>query len=41
VARDDLLPMSPAERTERDDDGTDKSVGRKERLKSHLLEKRG
>ena len=38
---EDALPMSPADRAERDDDGTDRSEARKLRLKIHLLEKRG
>jgi len=33
--------MSPSERDERDDDGTDRSTARKLRLKIHMLEKRG
>ena len=40
-ALEDGLPMSPAERDERDDDGTDRSDARKLRLKIHMLEKRG
>ncbi len=38
---DDLLPMPPAERAARDDDGKDHSAYRKLRLKLHMLEKRG
>ena len=38
---DDWMPMSPDERQQRDDDGTDKSEARKQRLKFHMLEKRG
>jgi hypothetical protein len=38
---EDGLPMSPAERDERDDDGVDRSDARKLRLRIHMLEKRG
>lgn len=38
---DDLLPMPPDQRREREDDGRDRSPERRQWLKFHMLSKRG
>lgn len=38
---DDALPMSPADRAERDDDGRDHSAERQQRFRLQMLGKRG